>query len=32
MARQETVILMNMCMVYDGDKVLVQEKVGGQGV
>ncbi len=27
MAREETVILMNMCMVYDGDKVLVQKKV-----
>lgn len=27
MARMETVILMNMCMVYDGDKVLVQKKV-----
>lgn len=27
MARQEIVTLMNMCMVYEGDKVLVQEKV-----
>lgn len=25
--RTETVTLTNMCMVYDGDKVLVQDKV-----
>lgn len=28
MERTETVILTNMCMVYDGNKVLVEEKVG----
>ena len=28
MARTETVTLTNMCMVYDGDKVLVQDKLG----
>lgn len=27
MARTETVILTNMCMVYDGTKVLVQDRV-----
>lgn len=27
MARTEAVILANMCMVYDGNKVLVQEKL-----
>lgn len=26
MSRAETVILTNMCMIYDGDKVLVQDK------
>ena len=26
MSRTENVILTNMCMIYDGDKVLVQEK------
>lgn len=28
MERTETVILTNMCMVYDGNRVLVEEKVG----
>lgn len=28
MERTETVILTNMCMVYDGNNVLVEEKVG----
>lgn len=27
MSRTETVTLTNMCMIYDGDKVLVQQKV-----
>lgn len=27
MSRTETVILTNMCMVYDGNKVLVQDKL-----
>ena len=27
MDRTEVVTLTNMCMVYDGDKVLVQEKI-----
>ncbi len=27
MARTETVILTNMCMIYNGDKVLVQNKI-----
>ena len=27
MSRTENVILTNMCMIYDGDKVLVQEKI-----
>ena len=27
MERSEDVILTNMCMVYDGNKVLVQEKI-----
>ena len=27
MERSENVILTNMCMVYDGNKVLVQEKI-----
>ena len=27
MSRTETVTLTNMCMIYDGDKVLVQKKV-----
>ena len=26
MARQETVTLTNMCMIYDGDRVLVQDR------
>lgn len=26
MARQETCILTNMCMIYDGDKILVQDR------
>lgn len=26
MSRKETVILTNMCMVYDGDRVLVQDR------
>lgn len=29
MNRAERVTLMNMCMIYDGDRVLVQDKVGG---
>ena len=28
MERKEKVILTNMCMVFDGTKLLVQEKVG----
>lgn len=28
MERAEKVILTNMCMIYDGDRVLVEEKVG----
>ena len=27
MSRAERVILTNMCMVYDGDRILVQNKV-----
>ena len=27
MAREENCILTNMCMVYDGDRILVQERV-----
>lgn len=27
MSRKESVILTNMCMIYDGDKVLVQDRV-----
>lgn len=27
MDRTEVVTITNMCMVYDGDKVLVQEKI-----
>ena len=27
MAKKETCVLTNMCMVYDGDKVLVQDRV-----
>ena len=27
MAREETCVLTNMCMVYDGTKVLVQERI-----
>ena len=27
MARKETCVLTNMCMVYDGDRILVQERV-----
>ena len=27
MARQESCILTNMCMVYDGDRILVEERV-----
>lgn len=27
MARQETCVLTNMCMVYDGDRIMVQERV-----
>ncbi len=27
MARTESVILTNMCMIYDGEKVLVQDKI-----
>ncbi len=27
MARTETVILTNMCMIYNGNKVLVQNKI-----
>lgn len=26
MAKQETCVLTNMCMVYDGDRILVQER------
>ena len=28
MERKEKVILTNMCMIFDGTKLLVQEKVG----
>lgn len=28
MDRKENVVLTNMCMIYDGSKVLVEEKVG----
>lgn len=27
MAKQETAIFTNMCMIYDGDKILVQDRV-----
>lgn len=27
MARTEIVTMTNMCMVYDGNKVLIQEKI-----
>jgi 8-oxo-dGTP diphosphatase len=30
MARKETCILTNMCMVYDGDRVLVQDRLDPQ--
>lgn len=28
MARTEVVTITNMCIVYDGDKILVQDKIG----
>ena len=28
MDRKENVVLTNMCMIYDGSKVLVEEKIG----
>ena len=28
MDRTENVVLTNMCMIYDGSKVLVEEKIG----
>ena len=30
MDRTERVTLMNMCMIYDGNRVLMQDKVGGK--
>ena len=30
MARKETCILTNMCMVYDGDRILVQDRLDPQ--
>ena len=30
MARNELVTITNMCMVYDGDMVLVQEKIDAE--